>query len=157
MKLKTARILSIITAVIQLVALLISVVIILCQTTVKQVFGVGEEILGVNTIPVAALCAGIFPLLLYGIVSWILFASSNENRKLTAGVFLILNCVLYVALSGLPAIEVRTVSTMMGINEMVSLNTLNQAISMVCMPFRISAFALSCFILGGYCGLNKEE
>lgn len=157
MKLKTAKILSIILASIQLLTLLLTALITLNQYAIKQQFMEGAEILELKTIPVSAFCTSIILLILYIVLICVLFMSSHRNTRLSAGILIILGVMLNLTASYIPNLETTLVANTMGANALVSLTALNQAVTLTCTPLRISAFALFCFVIGGYWGLQKEE
>lgn len=157
MKLKTARILSIITIAIQFLVLLITLFIILNQYSVKLHFLGEADALEIMTIPVSALCSGIIPLIIYGILICLLFMSENKKTRMSAVSLLLIGCMVQLSGGYLPVIERMLVGKYQGVYELVSLSTLEQAFSFMCTPFRTAAFALFCFVVGGYWGLKKEE
>ncbi|MCM1496307.1 MAG: hypothetical protein NC089_10990 [Bacteroides sp.] len=159
MKLKTAKILSIIFASVQFFTVLLTVLITLNQYAIKQNFlGVTDTgVLELHTIPVSAFCQSIIPLILYLAVVFILFAGEHKNTRVLAGAMLFLGVMLNGASYYIPSIENMLVGRTMGTNALVSLSTLNQMFTLTCTPLRVIAFALFCFVIGGYWGMQKEE
>ncbi|MDE7366797.1 MAG: hypothetical protein K2N24_05535 [Lachnospiraceae bacterium] len=157
MKLKTAKILSIILASIQLLTVLLTALITLNQYVVKQRYVVDTVILETKTIPIAAFCQSVIPLILYLILIWLLFMAEHKNTKMTAGILVLFGVVLFLTVSYLPTIENMLVGKTMGVEALASLSALNQAVTLLCKPFQTFAFALFCFVIGGYWGLQKEE
>lgn len=158
MKLKTARILSIIAVSLQLLTLLLTLLVTLNQYAVKQAFTVDTVVLETKTIPVTALCQSVIPLVVYLILVWILFASKHQNNRMTAGALLFVGTVMNLSMFSLVSIlESRLVGRTMGAEALASLSVLNQAIAMFGTPLRVIAFALFCFVGGGYWGLQKDD
>lgn len=162
MKLKTAKILSIILAAIQLFTVLLTALITLNQYSLKQKYigGGATEILELKTIPVSAFCISVLPLIIYLILIYILFMTAHnahKNRGMIAGSLLFLGIMLNLTGSYIPTIETMLVGNTMGASALASLSALNQAVTWTCTPFRAAAFALFCFVIGGYWGLQKEE
>lgn len=156
MKLKTVKTLSIITIVIQLITLFITLGMVATQESVKRWMVYDESVLEIKSIPIAAICNSVIPLLLFIIFTCIVFLAGNRNTKPVACALLIIACLLKVGMYYIPIVENR-VAAISGVNALASLSALNQAVSMVCSPLFLSALALFFFALGGYFGLKKED
>lgn len=157
MKLKTAKILSTIAASVQLFTVLLTALITLNQHVVKQRYSWDTAVMEMKTIPIAAFCQSIIPLILYLILIWLLFMSNHKTTKMTAGILVFLGAILFGTVSYIPTIENMLVGRTMGAEALASLSALNQAVTFTCTPFRVFAFALFCFVIGGYWGLQKDE
>lgn len=153
---KGRTMLALSAVIVQGIAFLITIGVFLGQKGVKMVFSGTDTILGVTSVPVAAMITNLCPLILYLMFMSILFANNQGRvRKAISVVFFVMICVLKLILQFVPTLESFLVARQ-GVEALASLSVLNSAISMVAGPIGLVAFGLFCLATGMCLGEAKE-
>lgn len=134
MNMKAIRIISGIGLAIQLLGVLLTVILSIVQ---------GSRSL-------SAFCMGGIPLLFYILFFCCLFLASYNNTRLAAGVFLGIGCLLYYACPYISVIENMVTSRLVSVEAFAGAVAFNSACYRLCTPLYTIAFALFCFVAGGY-------
>lgn len=98
----------------------------------------------------SAFFTGGIPLVLYVLFFCWLFRGSHNKTRLSAGIFLGIGSLLYIGCPYISVIENMMIAHLVGAEAFAGIATFNSTCSMLCTPLYVIAFALFCFVAGGY-------
>lgn len=154
MKLKSAKIAAGSALILQIAAIIITILIFFNQQTVKGILSGNVELLGWS-VPVANFVINTVPVIIY--LAFFVFFIVLPHRIGAASVpFLVILCFLKIVLPLLSGLENLFIAPR-GAAELAGLSLLNQAISQSTGFLTTIAFALFCFSAGICYAASKEE
>lgn len=157
MKTKTIKIIAGCAAGIQAVTILLIFFMVMNQKAVKTLYSTMDELLEIRSIPVSEIIISLCPLFFY-LIFFIYISSAGElvkRSKIAVAVFFGIGCLMKVIMGNFSILD-SILFMGMNVTEVASYQVLRSAISMVCGPFSIVAFALFCLAVGGEIGQKYE-
>ena len=155
---KTVKTLSGVALGIQLTAFVLTILICICQESVKLLFTAEKELQGVKVFPVGTVIGELVIIGLY-LVLFIFACRAAESGKQvkTAGIVLfILMCVWNFSVSILARVETIVIAAK-GYTYVASLSVVSSAISLVTGPLNFIAFGLFAMAIGAAVCVGKAS
>ena len=159
MKLTTARVLQIVAAALFVLALLASVLVIVFQAQIKQLYTQDPEVIAFRTVPIGTIIGTLIRLLIAAVYTILLFALKPSKGGSIAVVIVMAALLL---LDGILISPVIGLASQMSVNSygtyaVASYSAVSRAASVFSSLFAVPADILMVISIGGYWGQNVRK